>query len=70
MLKLSRRDLVVASMAIAVTFCATALSQSKLPTMKSSVFDWNTIVMEKTEKGGGESFLTLAPRRLTSWKCM
>ena len=56
MLKLSRRDLVVASMAIAVTFCATALSQSKLPTMKSSVFDWNTIVMEKTEKGGLRKF--------------
>jgi len=56
MFKLSRRDLVVASIAIALTFCATALSQSKLPTMKSSVFDWNNIAMEKTEKGGLRKF--------------
>ena len=56
MFKLSRRDLVVASIAIAITFCATALSQSKLPTMKSSVFDWNKIAMQKTEKGGLRKF--------------
>ena len=56
MFKLSKRDLVVASIAIAITFCATALSQSKLPTMKSSVFDWNKIAMEKTEKGGLRKF--------------
>jgi XRE family transcriptional regulator, regulator of sulfur utilization len=56
MFKLSKRDVVVASIAIAFTFCATGLSQSKLPTMKSSVFDWNKIAMEKTEKGGLRSF--------------
>jgi quercetin dioxygenase-like cupin family protein len=56
MFKLSRRDLVVASIAIALTFCATTLSQSKLPTMKSSVFDWNKVAMEKTEKGGLRNF--------------
>jgi len=56
MFKLSRRDLVVALIAIALTFTATALSQSKLPAMKSSVFDWNKIAMEKTEKGGLRKF--------------
>ena len=55
MFKLSRRDLVVASIAIALTFCATVLSQSK-PTMKSSFFDWNKIEMVKTEKGGLRNF--------------
>ena len=55
MFKLSRRDLVVASIAIALTFCATVLSQSK-PTMKSSAFDWNKIEMVKTEKGGLRNF--------------
>ena len=55
MLKLSRRDLVVASIAIALTFCATVISQSK-PTMKSSAFDWNKIEMVKTEKGGLRNF--------------
>ena len=55
MFKLSRRDLVVASIAIALTFCATVLSQSK-PTMKSSAFERNKIEMVKTEKGGLRNF--------------
>ena len=55
MFKLSRRDLVVASIAIALTLCATVFSQSK-PTMKSSAFDWNKIEMVKTEKGGLRNF--------------
>jgi XRE family transcriptional regulator, regulator of sulfur utilization len=56
MFKLSRRDLVVASVAIVLTLCATVLSQSKPSTMKSSVFDWNSIPMVKTEKGGLRNF--------------
>jgi XRE family transcriptional regulator, regulator of sulfur utilization len=57
MFKLSRRDLVVASFAIAITFCATVFAQStKLPVMKSSVFEWNNIPLEKTVKGGLRTF--------------
>lgn len=56
MFKLSSRDLVVASIAIAATVGVTVLAQSKSATMKSSVFDWNKIVMEKTEKGGLRKF--------------
>lgn len=55
MFKLSRRDLIVASIAIAVTFGLTGFSQSK-PAMKSSAFDWNKIEMVKTEKGGLRNF--------------
>jgi len=56
MFTLSRRDLVVASFATALTLCATVLPQSKQTTMNSSVFDWNNITMAKTEKGGLRNF--------------
>ena len=67
MFKLSRRDLVVASIAIALTFCATVLSQSK-PTMKSTAFDWNKIEMVKTEKGGLRNFFDTRTETLEQLK--
>ena len=56
MFTLSRRDLVVASVATALTLCVSVLPQSKPTTLKSSVFDWNNITMAKTEKGGLRNF--------------
>ena len=69
MFKLSRRDLVVALLAIAATVSVTALAQSKLPVMRSSVFDWNTIPAQKTEKGALRNFFDASTATLDEFEC-
>lgn len=69
MFKLTRRDLVVAFIAAASTLCATAFAQSKLPLMKSSVFDWNNIPAVKTEKGATRKFFQARTATLDELEC-
>ena len=69
MLKPSRRDLVVALIATAATLCATVFAQSKLPMMKSSVFDWNSIPVQKTDKGATRKFFQARTETLDELEC-
>jgi quercetin dioxygenase-like cupin family protein len=69
MFKLSRRDLIVALFAIAGTCCVTVFAQSKLPLMKSSVFDWNSIQAQKTDKGATRKFFDGSTGTLDELEC-
>ena len=70
MFKLSRRELLVALFAIAGTLCVTVFAQSsKLPVMKSSVFDWNNIQAQKTDKGATRKFFDAGTGTLDELEC-
>lgn len=69
MYKPTRRDVVVAFAAAAATLCAAAFAQSKLPLMKSSAFDWNSVPFEKTEKGGRRNFFQARTATLDELEC-
>lgn len=69
MFKLFRRDLVVALIAIATTYCATVFAQSKFPIMKSSIFDWNSIPVQKTDKGATRKFFQARTETLDELEC-
>jgi uncharacterized cupin superfamily protein len=69
MFKLSKRDLVVAAIAVTATFCATVFAQLKLPVMKSSVFDWKAIVAQQTDKGATRKFFDASTGTLDELEC-
>ena len=52
---ISRRDLMVALVAVTCTLGGLALAE-ELPMMGSSVFDWNTVTAKPTEVGSVRSF--------------
>lgn len=54
---ITRRDLLVASIAVAATAGAFALADAK-PVMGSAVFDWNTIPAKPTSVGSVRSFFS------------
>ena len=53
---ITRRDLVVAFIAISVTLGVVALADQKAPVMQSSAFDWNSIPVKQTAVGSARSF--------------
>jgi quercetin dioxygenase-like cupin family protein len=53
---ITRRDLVVAVIAVSATFCAVALAHPPTPVLQSSAFDWNTIPARETKIGAVRSF--------------
>jgi len=53
---ITRRDLVVAFIAISVTLGVVALADQKAPVMQSSAFDWNSIPVKQTAVGSTRSF--------------
>ena len=53
---ITRRDLLIASLAVCTTLVAVALAQSQKPLMKSSVFDWSTIEAKTTKTGARRDF--------------
>ncbi len=53
---ITRRDLVVALVAISATLCIVAVADQKAPIMQSSAFDWNSIPVKQTAVGSTRSF--------------
>ncbi len=53
---ITRRDVIVAVVAVAATLCAVAAADQKTPIMGSGVFDWNSIPVKQTPVGSVRSF--------------
>jgi len=53
---ITKRDLLIASLAACTTLAGIALAQSQKPLMKSSVFDWSTIEAKTTKTGARRDF--------------
>ena len=53
---ITRRDLVVSSIAVALTLCVVALADQKIPIMQSAAFDWNSIPVKQTPMGSTRAF--------------
>ncbi len=53
---MTRRDLVVALIAISVTLCVVALADQSASVMQSSAFDWNSVAAKPTPVGSVRSF--------------
>jgi quercetin dioxygenase-like cupin family protein len=53
---ITRRDLVVAFIAISATLCMVAVADQKAPIMQSAAFDWNSIPVKQTVVGSTRSF--------------
>ena len=53
---ITRRDLVVALIAISATLCIVAVADQKASIMQSAAFDWNSIPVKQTPVGSTRSF--------------
>jgi len=53
---ITRRDLVVALVAISATLCIAAVADQKAAIMQSTAFDWNSIPVKQTPVGSTRSF--------------
>jgi mannose-6-phosphate isomerase-like protein (cupin superfamily) len=66
---LTRRDLVVGTLAAAMTFAGMTLAQSNKPLMTSSVFDWNVIEAKTTKTGARRNFFEARTATLDLLEC-
>lgn len=67
---ITRRDIVVALIAIGVTLCAVAaFAQVETPVMQSSVFDWSNIAERKTDVGSVRQFFRNPTATLDELEC-
>ena len=67
---ITRRDSVVALIAVAVTLCGVAaFARSETPLMQSSVFEWNTIAEKKTDVGSVRQFFRAPTTTLDELEC-
>ena len=53
---ITRRDVIVAVIAVAATLCAVAAADQNASIMGSAVFDWNSIPVKQTPVGSVRSF--------------
>jgi quercetin dioxygenase-like cupin family protein len=53
---ITRRDLIVAFVAISATLCIVAVADQKASIMQSAAFDWNSIPVKQTPVGSTRSF--------------
>ena len=67
---ITRRDMIVALVAIGVTLCAVAaFARSETALMQSSVFDWNSITEKKTDVGSVRQFFRAPTATLDELEC-
>jgi XRE family transcriptional regulator, regulator of sulfur utilization len=66
---ITRRDILVATTAACLTLAVTALSQSRNPLMKSSVFDWNNAEVKQTKTGASRDFFKAPTATLDQLEC-
>src|SRR5438034_11064188 len=66
---LTKRDLLVAVLAVCATLGVTALAQSRKPLMGSSVFDWNAIEAKPTKVGTRRDFFQAPTATLDELEC-
>ena len=66
---ITRRDVVVALIAIGLTLCGVAAFATETAVMQSSVFDWNTITEKKTDVGSVRQFFRAPTATLDELEC-
>jgi len=66
---ITRRDLVVALVAVAVTISIATLVRSETSLMGSSVFDWGTIAAKPTRTGSSRQFFRAPTATLDELEC-
>lgn len=66
---LTRRDVVVAFVAVCATLSAVAVARTAPPVMGSSVFDWNTIAARPTKVGAVRNFFQAPTATLDELEC-
>ena len=66
---ITRRDLVVALIAVAVTISIATLVRSEASLMGSSVFDWSTIPAKPTKTGSSRQFFRAPTATLDELEC-
>ncbi len=66
---ITKRDLLVGTLAAGLTFVGITLAQSKKPLMTSSVFDWNAIEAKPTRTGARRDFFDAPTATLDTIEC-
>ena len=66
---ITRRDVIVAAIAICTTLAAVTLAQADKPVMGTSVFDWNSIEAKPTKVGARRQFFQSATATLDQLEC-
>lgn len=66
---ITRRDLLVATLAACMTVVGITLAQSRKPLMTSSVFDWNVIEAKTTKTGARRDFFEAPTATLDLLEC-
>ena len=66
---ITKRDLVVGTVAACATFVGVALAQSRKPMLPSSVFDWNAVESKPTTTGARRDFFDAQTATLDSLEC-
>ena len=66
---ITRRDLVVALVAVCATLGMVAVARTAPPVMGSSIFDWNTIAAKPTKVGAVRKFFQAPTATLDELEC-
>lgn len=66
---ITRRDIVIALIAVSATLFVVAAAHSDTPLMQSSVFDWNAIPAKNTEVGSVRQFFRAPTATLDELEC-
>jgi len=66
---ITRRDLLVGTLAATLTVVGITLAQSKKPLMPSSVFDWNAVEAKPTKTGARRDFFDAPTTTLDRFEC-
>ena len=66
---ITKRDLLVGTLAAGLTFVGITLAQSKKTNMPSSVFDWNAIEAKPTKTGARREFFDAPTATLDRFEC-
>jgi mannose-6-phosphate isomerase-like protein (cupin superfamily) len=66
---ITKRDLLIATLAACTTLAGITLAQSRKPLMTSSVFDWNSIEVKTTKPGARRDFFEAPTATLDLLEC-
>jgi quercetin dioxygenase-like cupin family protein len=66
---ITRRDIVIALVAVSATLCVIAAAHPGTAVMQSSAFDWNAVPVKKTEIGSVRSFFRAPTATLDELEC-
>lgn len=66
---ITRRDLIVAFIAVSLTLCAVVAARQQKPVMPSSLFDWNAVPAKTTNVGAVRQFFQAPTATLDELEC-